>query len=91
MAAEGDSTPGTVSCEWLRDALERKTPDLILLDVTWYSDKDARQLYNEYVEILHACFLAESKSKDFRARDWNLYRSCIPKFPSTFTPQPHTS
>ena len=41
--------PGIVSCEWLKDALDSNTPRIKVLDATWYSDKDAKQAYNEYV------------------------------------------
>ena len=44
--------PGIVSCEWLKDALDSKTPGIKVLDATWYSDKDAKQAYNEYVASL---------------------------------------
>ena len=44
--------PGIVSCEWLKDALDSNTPGIKVLDATWYSDKDAKKAYNEYVASL---------------------------------------
>ena len=38
--------PGVVSCDWLKDAIDNKTPGIAVLDVTWYSDKDAKESYN---------------------------------------------
>ena len=40
--------PAIVSCEWLKEALQNKSPGIKVLDVSWYSDKDAKQFYNEY-------------------------------------------
>ncbi len=41
------AVPGVVSVEWLNDALDKNTPNLKVLDVTWYSEKDA---YDDYKE-----------------------------------------
>jgi len=37
----GSETPCIVSTDWLNKKLEDKTSDLAVLDVTWFSDKDA--------------------------------------------------
>ncbi|XP_041378724.1 thiosulfate sulfurtransferase-like isoform X2 [Gigantopelta aegis] len=36
-----------VSCEWLKNALDNNTPDLVVVDVTWASTKNCREDYDK--------------------------------------------